>query len=81
MTNQPRRPDPEMVKRHVEKLREVCRQYDILNLLLDEAIAQAEADIRNSPINVYRLGKAKRLQIEEAKKSSLIPSQNSTPIA
>lgn len=81
MTNQPRRPDPEMVKRHVEKLREVCRQYDILNLLLDEAIAQAEADIRNSPLNVYRLGKAKRAAVEKAKKSSLIPSQKSTPTA
>lgn len=69
MTNQPRLPDPEMRKRHVEKLREVCRQYDILNLLLDEAIAQAEADIRNSPLNVYRLGKAKRAEVEKAKKS------------
>ena len=26
-------------RRSVEKLREVCRQYDALNLLLDEAIA------------------------------------------
>ena len=66
MTDQPRIPDPETVKRHVEKLREVCRQYDILNLLLDEAIAQAEADIRNSPLTAYRLGKAKRVIVEKA---------------
>lgn len=49
MNNQPRIPDPETIKRHVAQLREVCRQYDALNLLLDEAIASAEADIRNSP--------------------------------
>ena len=28
-----------MIKRHVAQLREVCRQYDVLNLLLDEAFA------------------------------------------
>lgn len=39
MNNQPRIPDPETRRRSVEKLREVCRQYDALNLLLDEAIA------------------------------------------
>lgn len=66
MTNQPKLPDPETRKRHVEKLREVCRQYDILNLLLDEAIAQAEADIRNSPLTAYRLGKAKRMIVEKS---------------
>jgi len=30
-------------------------------LTLDELIAMVEADIRNSPINVYRREKAKRL--------------------
>lgn len=39
MNNQRRIPDPETRKRSVEKLREVCRQYDALNALLDEAIA------------------------------------------
>lgn len=57
--NQPRIPDPETRKRSVERLREVCRQFDVLNLMLDEAIALAEADIRNSPLNAYRLGKIK----------------------
>ena len=46
MNNQPRIPDPETIKRHVSKMREVCRQFDALNLLLDEAIAQVEADIK-----------------------------------
>lgn len=57
--NQPRIPDPETRRRSIERMREVCRQFDILNLMLDEAIALAEADIRNSPLNAYRLGKIK----------------------
>ena len=60
MSSSVRQPDPEIIKRHVIKLREVCRQFDALNLLLDEAIAQAEADIRNSPLTAYRLAKVKR---------------------
>lgn len=60
MNSQVKQPDPEMIQRHVVKLREVCCQFDALNLLLDEAIAQAEADIRNSPLTAYRLGKMKR---------------------
>lgn len=70
MNNQPRIPDPETIKRHVAKLREVCRMYDELNLLLDEAIAQAEADIRNSPLTAYRLGKLKPKVVEKDAKAS-----------
>lgn len=68
MNNNPRIPDPETIKRHVAQLREVCRQYDALNLLLDEAIASAEADIRNSPLTAYRLGKAKKVVSDESVK-------------
>ncbi len=57
--NQPSIPDPETRRRSIEKMREVCRQFDALNLLLDKAISRAEADIRNSPLNVYRLRKVK----------------------
>ncbi len=60
MSHQPEIPDAETRKRSVERMREVCRQFDALNLLLDEAIAQAEADIRNSPLTAYRLGRAQR---------------------
>ena len=60
MNSQVKQPDPEIIKRHVIKLREVCHQFDALNLLLDEAIAQAETDIRNSPLTAYHLGKVKR---------------------
>ena len=66
--NQPRIPDPETRRRSIEKMREVCRQFDALNLLLDEAIALVEADIRNSPLNVYRLKKAKLGAVSESSK-------------
>lgn len=59
MTQQPQLPDPEKVKQTVTKMREVCRQFDNLNLALDELIAQIEADIRKSPLTAYRLGKIK----------------------
>jgi len=62
MNDRPRIPDPETRKQSVERLRQVCRQLDALNLLADEAIAQAEADIRNSPLTAYRLGRAKQKQ-------------------
>ncbi|MGK7874249.1 MAG: hypothetical protein AB4426_13330 [Xenococcaceae cyanobacterium] len=61
MNSQPKIPDQETIQRHVTKMREVCLMFDALNMTLDEAIAQAEADIRNSPINVYRREKAKKL--------------------
>ncbi|MBD3563137.1 hypothetical protein H6S82_30500, partial [Planktothrix sp. FACHB-1355] len=48
MTQEPPLPDPEKVKQTVTRMREVCRQFDNLNLALDELIAQIEADIRNS---------------------------------
>jgi len=67
MNDGPRIPDPETRKRWIENMREVCRQYDILNLMLDEAIALAEADIRNSPLNAYRLGKIKSSAPENSK--------------
>ncbi len=59
MNDQPRIPDPETRRLWIERMSEICRQYDALNLVLDEAIALAEADIRNSPLNVYRLERAK----------------------
>lgn len=59
MTQQPPLPDPEKVKQTVTRMREVCRQFDNLNLALDELIAQIETDIRNSSLTAYRLGKMK----------------------
>lgn len=57
--------DLETRRRSVEKLKEVCRQFDELNELLDRAIASAEADIRNSPSYAYRMRQQqKRRQME-----------------
>ncbi len=70
MNNKPRIPVPETIKRHVAQLREICRQYDALNLLLDEAMASAEAEIRNSPLTVYPLGKAKRVPSQSGAKDN-----------
>ena len=57
MRQKPSLPNPEKVQQTVTKMREVCRQFDNLNLALDELIAQVELDIRNSPLTAYRLGK------------------------
>lgn len=54
MNSQPKIPDSETRAKSVARWREVCLMFDDLNMLLDEAIALAEADIRNSPINVER---------------------------
>lgn len=66
MNDQPRIPDPETRRRSIERMQEVCRQFDALNLILDEAIALVEADIRNSPLNAYRLRKAKQRVASES---------------
>jgi len=68
MNDQPRIPDSETRRLWIERMQEICRQYDALNLILDEAIALAEADIRNSPLNKYRLGKAKLIVASEKAK-------------
>lgn len=57
MIQNPSLPNPEKVQQTVTKMREVCRQFDHLNLALDELIAQIELEIRNSPLTAYRLGK------------------------
>jgi hypothetical protein len=45
MNTQFRIPDPETRARSVANLREACRQLDLLNLKLDEAIALADVDL------------------------------------
>ena len=57
MRQKPSLPNPEKVQQTVTKMREVCRQFDHLNLSLDELMAQIELDMRNSPLTAYRLGK------------------------
>ena len=61
MTEQPKLPDPEKVKKTVAMLRESNHQLEAVALEIDELIAMVEADIRNSPINVHGRQRAKRL--------------------
>ena len=55
-----RTPDPVAFERMALRLRENCREWDALNLQLDELIAKVEADIRRSPLTQYRLNRAKQ---------------------
>ncbi len=61
MTQQPQPPDLEKVKQTAARMREICLMFDAQIMLLDELIAQVEAENRNNPINVYRREKGKRL--------------------
>lgn len=66
MTQQPRIPDPEKVKQTAAKLRDVCYMFDAQIMVLDELIAQVEAENRNNLLNVYRRNRGQRL-LEEYK--------------
>lgn len=61
MNKQPRIPDAETRAWEVAQLRELVKRMDANILDLDELIARLEADLRNSPLTAYRLGKAKRI--------------------
>jgi len=61
MSEKPKLPEPEIIEKTVRNFRGVCHRLDALTLSLDELIAMVEADIRNSPINVYRRENAQRL--------------------
>jgi hypothetical protein len=45
MSNEFRIPDPETRAKNLAKLKEVTRQLDILNLMLDEAISFVDRDL------------------------------------
>lgn len=61
MNQQPQLPDPEKVKQRAARMREICLMFDAQIMILDELIAQVEAENRNNPFNVYRREKGKRL--------------------
>jgi hypothetical protein len=60
--NSPVLPDPQKVQKTVMNLQEVCRQFDALNLTLDDLIAQADKEIQNSPLAIYRLNKKRAIK-------------------
>ena len=73
MNNQPRIPDPETRARSVARMREICLMFDTQKMVLEELIAELEAENRNNPMNVYRREKGKRLiesLMQEKSKSS-----------
>lgn len=75
MTDKPHAPDIEKVKERSAKIQEICKRADANILILDDIIAQLEADNRSSPVYQYRLKRAKRLlnfpqeQIEKTDRS------------
>ena len=67
--NEKKIPDAETRAKTVARWKEVNLMWDSLNLLLDQAIAQAEIDKQNSPIYVYRRAKAqKKLELLQQQK-------------
>ena len=54
-------PDTETREKSVSRLKQACLMLDALNMTLDEAIASAEAGIRNNNINRRRRQEAERL--------------------
>jgi hypothetical protein len=61
MNQQTQLPEQKIIDKTVNNLRSVCHQLDVLTLELDELIVMVEADIRNSPINIYRRKKAQEI--------------------
>jgi hypothetical protein len=55
-------PVPQKVQKTIVQLQKVCQQFDALNQTLDELIIQADAEIQNSPLALYRLRKEQEPQ-------------------
>lgn len=53
-------PDAAAFQRMASQLKKNSRQWDALNIQLDELIAKVEDDIRRSSLTQYRLRKAKQ---------------------
>jgi hypothetical protein len=62
--NEPLLPDSQKIRKTVVKLRNVCRQFDVLNSILDEFIAQVEAEIRKNSLHSYRRQQIENIQEE-----------------
>ncbi len=67
MNKQSRIPDPETRARSVARMRQLVKRMDAGILQFDELIARLEADIRNSPLTAYRLGKKPIANADEPK--------------
>jgi hypothetical protein len=64
MNNPYESPHPDIVKRHKSMLCKISQNLDALNLLLDEAIASADNDIRLSSRNISLFPDIKGVQVD-----------------
>jgi hypothetical protein len=64
MNNQPQIPDPEKRARSVSKMREVCAMFDEQIAVLDQLIAQTEAENKKNPFNIYCQKRKQQQQLE-----------------
>lgn len=61
MTQRIQQPNKDAFARSVNRLREACRQLEALTLLMDDTIAQIEAENQKSSLYLYRIQRAKQL--------------------
>lgn len=50
-------PNPDQTNITVEKMKNICEDFDSINLELNQLISQIEIDISNSKLTTYRLRK------------------------
>ncbi|MCL1472138.1 hypothetical protein [Argonema antarcticum] len=70
MNNEKKIPDAETRAKSIARWREVNLMWDELNMMLDQAIAQAEMDLQNSPLYASRRRRVEK-QLEALKKQNL----------
>ena len=61
MNNQPQVPNLATRKRSIAKLRQISTMFDAQIMILDELIAEVEAQNRQNLVSVYRREQGKRL--------------------
>jgi hypothetical protein len=61
MTQKIKQPDKDAFARSVSRLHETCRQLEALTLLMDDTLAQIEAENQKSSLYLYRVQRAKQL--------------------
>jgi alpha-D-ribose 1-methylphosphonate 5-triphosphate synthase subunit PhnL len=60
MTEPSHTPSLERIEQRSAKMKEICLMFDAQIALLDEAIAQLEAENSQNPINIYRQKQVKQ---------------------
>jgi septal ring factor EnvC (AmiA/AmiB activator) len=77
MNNQPKIPNPERRARSVAKMREVCAMFDEQIAVLDQLIAQTEAENKKNPFNIYcQKRKQQRLEAQRQEQSQVLRLQS-----